>query len=41
MIPALGIAMGTVRNGFAITKPKSVENLNYQIHPQPTAGFNF
>jgi len=33
--------MGTARSGFAINKPKPVQNLNYQIHPQLAAGFNF
>ena len=37
----LGMAMNTAHNGFAITKPKSAQNLNYQTHPQPTIDFNF
>ena len=38
--PQLGMVMGTARSGFAITKPKPAQNLNYQTHPQPAAGFN-
>ena len=35
------MVMGTVRSGFVITKPKPAQNLNYQTHLQPVAGFNF
>ena len=35
------MAMGTVRSGFAITKPKPAQNLNYQTHQQPATDFNF
>ena len=38
------MTMGTADNGFAITKPKPTQNLNYQTHParpQPAVGFNF
>ena len=38
---SVGMAMGTARSGFAITKLKPAQNLNYQTHPQPAAGFNF
>ena len=37
----VGMAIGTARSGFAITKPKPAQNLNYQTHPQPAGGFNF
>ena len=36
--------MGTAHNGFAITKSKPTQNLNYQTHPdhpQPAVGFKF
>lgn len=38
---SLGMAKGIAHNGFAITKPIYTQNLNYQIHTQPAAGFSF
>ena len=35
------MAMDTARSGFAITKSKPAQNLNYQTHLQPTVGFKF
>ena len=35
------MAMGTARGGFVIIKAKPTQNLNYQTHLQPAAGFNF